>query len=152
MNILIQICVVLLGLLSGALLLIALGLLPYWQSLDSTMFKTVFSNNTPHIAGMMMPLGFSATGFTLLAAGFAVWKKQPGHLWMIAAAVFALCMFVTFPTYFRGANEALAAGTMSSRELAEELLRWQSIHWIRTASAILAGVCAMRALYARIPE
>ena len=85
MNIPTQMAAVLLGLLGGALLLIAMGLVPYWQSLDPTEFTELFRENSPIIAGIMMPLGFTAAGLTWLATGLAVWKKLPSRYWLIAA-------------------------------------------------------------------
>ena len=56
MNIPTQMAAVLLGLLGGALLLIAMGLVPYWQSLDPTEFTELFRENSPIIAGIMLSL------------------------------------------------------------------------------------------------
>lgn len=152
MNIFAQIAAVLLGVLGGGLLLLALGFLPYWQSLTPAEFTHLFSANVPFIAAAMKPIGFSAAGITWLATGLAMWKKLPSRWWLLAAAVFALCMLATFPTYFVGANAALAAGEMSAANITAELSRWQQVHWVRTVAAIAACVCAVRAGYARAPS
>ena len=151
MNILAQIATVLLGLLGGGLLLLGLGFLPYWQSLDPAEFTALFSANVPLIAAAMKPIGFSAAGITWLATGLAMWKKLPTRHWLLAASVFALCMLATFPVYFVGANAALAAGEMSAAAITAELVQWQQVHWVRTVAAILACLCAVRAGYARTP-
>ena len=72
MNIPAQISTVLLGLLGGALFLIAMGMVPYWQTLEASAFVPIFREHSSHIADFMMPLGFSATGLTWLAMGLAV--------------------------------------------------------------------------------
>ena len=77
MNIPTQIATVLLGFLAGALLLLAMGLVPYWQALDPASFVPVFRDNSAHIASFMMPLGFSATGLTWLALGVGHLEKDP---------------------------------------------------------------------------
>ena len=87
LNITAQIAALLLGLLGGGLLLLGLGLLPYWQSLDPVDFTQLFSGNVPLIGAAMKPLGFSATGITWLAMALAVWKKLPTRNWLIIASV-----------------------------------------------------------------
>ena len=56
MNIPAQIAAVLLGLLGGGLLLLGLGFLPYWQSLDPLEFTQLFSANVPLIAALRQNL------------------------------------------------------------------------------------------------
>ncbi len=147
MNTLAQIAALLLGLLGGALLLLALGLVPYWQSLQPLEFTQWISTNSHYIANTMKPIGFSATGVTLLATGLAVWKKLHTRYWLIAASVCALCMLATFPIYFAGTNAALASGTMSAQEAADTLSTWQIVHWVRTIAAIVGCFCAVKAGY-----
>lgn len=143
-----KIAAVLLGILSGGLLLLALGFLPYWRSLDPAEFTQLFSANVPLIASAMKPIGFSATIVTWLATGLAVWKKLPMQRWLIAASLFTLCMIATFPLYFAGTNAALAQGAMSATEITETLGQWQVVHWVRTIAAIAACFCAVSAGYA----
>lgn len=148
MHILAQLSAVLLGLLGGALLLLALAFVPYWQSLDPAAFTQWLGDNTHFIANAMIPIGFSATAVTLLATGWALWKKQPTRYWLIAASVCALCMILTFPLYFKATNAALASGTMAESDVIETLIQWQTVHWVRTIAAIAACFCAVRAGYA----
>lgn len=147
MNVVAQIAALLLGMLAGGLLLLGLGFLPYWQSLDPAEFTQLFGANVPFIAGAMKPLGFSATGVTLLAAGLAVWKKLPTRNWLIAASVFTLCMLLTFPVFFAGANASLAGGTLGAAEITKTLGQWQLVHWFRTIAAIAGCFCAVSAGY-----
>ncbi len=149
MNTLTQIAAVLLGLLGGGLLLLGLGFLPYWQSLDPSEFTQLFSANVPFIADAMKPLGFSSTAVILFVTVLALWKKHPTRYWLSVAAVCAVCMLITFPLYFVGANATLAAGSLSAAEISEELVQWQQIHWIRTVAAILGCFCAVSAGYAK---
>ena len=146
MNIPSQIATVLLGLLAGALLLLAMGLVPYWQALEPSSLVPIFRDNSAHIASFMMPLGFSATGITWLALGLAVWKKMPSRNWLIAASVCALCMLATFPIYFSGANAALAEGAVPATELSNALNQWQLVHWVRTVAALAGCICALKAV------
>ncbi len=148
MNIPTQIATVLLGLLAGALLLLAMGLVPYWQALEPASFVSIFRDNSGHIASFMMPLGFSATGITWVALGLAIWKKMPSKNWLIAASICALCMLATFPIYFSGANAALADGAVPATELANALSQWQLVHWVRTLAATAGCICALKAVQA----
>lgn len=146
MNIPAQIAAVLLGLLAGALSLLAMGMVPYWQTVDPAALVPAFRDNSAHIASFMMPLGFSATGLTWLALGLAIWKKLPSRTWLIAASVCALCMLATFPLYFSGANAALAGGQVAPDQIPNALSQWQSVHWIRTIAAMAGCICAVRAV------
>ena len=149
MNLIAQIAALLLGLLGGALLLLALAFVPYWQSLDPLEFTQWFGANLHFIADAMMPIGVSATGITLLATGLAVWNRLPTLRWLVAASVITLCMFATFPIYFSGVNAALAEGAMSAAEASQQLAQWQGVHWFRTVAAIAACFCAISAGYAK---
>ena len=139
------IAAVLLGLLGGALLILALGFVPYWKSLSPNEFTTLFQANTPFVAAAMIPIGFSATGLTLLAFALSQWKKRSNRHWLSAAAAFVVCMFVSFPLYFKETNGVLAAGTLSSEEVTNTLIQWSYVHWVRTMAAIAACICAVRA-------
>lgn len=147
MNIFTQLAVLLLGLLSGALLLLALAFVPYWQSLQPLEFTQWFGTNVHFIASVMKPLGFSATGVVWLATGLAVWKKLPTRHWLIAASVCAFIMLITFPAFFASANAALAEGAMSAAEITQKLAQWESVHWVRVIAAIAGCFCALKAGY-----
>ena len=146
MSLIIMAAAGLLGLLGGALLLLALGFAPYWQSLDPAEFSRLFGANAPIIGAAMMPLGFSAAGLTWLSTVLAVWKKLPSRIWLVAASICALCMIMVFPLYFAGANAALIAGEMSGAEITAELTRWEKMHWLRTIAAIVGCFCAINAV------
>ena len=148
MNIITQIATVLLGVLGGALLLLALAIAPYWQSLEPQAFSDWFSTNVHFIAGVMMPLGFSTAGMTWLATGLAVWKKQAGRYWLIGASVCALIMLIVFPLYFRETNALLASGTLPLNEVGATISQWLNVHWIRTTAAIVGCFCAMSSAFA----
>ena len=140
-NTLIQTATILLGLVSGAMLLIGIGLLPGWQNMNYAEFTQWFSINAPQIGALMKPLGMLATITTLAVGGLAIWQKLPNKCWFIAAAIGALCMALAFPLYFGTANELLTSGTLSAMEVHNELQQWQSIHWVRTIAAFTAFIC-----------
>ena len=135
-----------LGLLSGALLLLATGLVPYWQSLDPNPVTPIFKEQSQFIAAAMMPLGFAAAGVTWLATLFALWKKHESRYWLIAASVCALCMLTTFLLYFKETNSALASGSIAVADIPDVLSTWGFVHWMRTIAAILGCLCAIKAV------
>lgn len=147
MNTLSQAATTLMGLLVGGMVFIALGLVPYWRSLDPVEFASVFATSLPTVGGTMILLTILGTGTILLAAGLAAWKKQPSRNWLIGGAAGALIMLVTVPFYFGAANPLLAGGTLSAADLTAELATWQQMHWLRTIVGVLGLFCAIRAGY-----
>ncbi|MEL7051105.1 MAG: DUF1772 domain-containing protein [Cyanobacteria bacterium J06588_5] len=147
MNIFSQVATTLLGLLAGGMVLLALGLVPYWRSLDPVEFTPVFATSLPTVGGTMILLTILGTSTICLAAGLAAWKKQPSRNWLIGGAASALIMLVTVPFYFGAANPLLAGGTLSAAEITAELAKWQQMHWFRTIVGVLGLFCAIRAGY-----
>lgn len=147
MNIFSQVATTLLGLLTGGMVLIALGLVPYWRSLDPVEFTPVFATNLLTVGRTMVLLTILGTGAICLAAGLATWQIQPSRNWLIGGAAGALIMLVTVPFYFGTANPLLAGGTLSAAEITAELAKWQKMHWFRTIVGVLGLFCAIRAGY-----
>ncbi|GJL65372.1 MAG: hypothetical protein NPIRA05_03430 [Nitrospirales bacterium] len=147
-----QVATTLLGLLSGGMMLIALGLVPYWRSLDPAEFTSVFAASLPSVGGTMAALSVIGTVAIVVAAGLAARKKLPSRAWLSAGAAGAVIMLVTVPLYFGSANPLLAGGTLSESEIAAELATWQQMHWFRTIVGVLALLCSIRAGYARPGE
>lgn len=142
-----QISTVLFGLLAGGMLLIALGLVPYWRSLNPDEFTSAFATSLPTIGGTMALLTVLATLSLVIAASLAVWKKAPSRNWILAAALAAVAMLITVPIYFAAANPLLAGGSLGGNEITAELATWQQMHWLRTVVGIIGLFCAVRAGY-----
>lgn len=147
MNIFSQAATTLLGLLTGGMVLIALGLVPYWRSLDPSEFTPVFATSLPTVGGTMILLTVLGTASIVLAAGLAAWKKLPSRNWLMAGAAGTVIMLVTVPFYFGAANPLLAGGTLGALEITAELAKWQQMHWFRTVFGVLGLFCAIRAGY-----
>lgn len=140
-----QFALTMFGLLTGGMLLIATGLVPYWRSLDPAEFTQVFGPSLTTVGGTMIVLTILGTGSMVLAAGLAIWKKKPERLWLAVGAVAALIMLVCVPIYFGAANPLLAGGTLEPEAIIAELATWQQMHWFRTIVGILGLFCAVRA-------
>jgi len=144
-----QVATTLLGLLAGGMVLIALGLVPYWRAIDPAEFTTAFAASLPTVGGTMMILTLLATGSMILAAGVSTWKKAATSRWLIGGAVGTLVMLITVPLYFGAANSLLASGELGASEISSELAKWQQLHWFRTAVSVVALYCAVRSGYAQ---
>ena len=141
-----QLAAVLLGLLGGAMVLIALALVPYWQSLPALEFAQWFAANSHFIAAVMLPLAMAAGLLTLVATALAWRARHPARYEWGVAAVCVLISILMFPLYFRETNAAFAGGFMAAPEITAELVRWQWMHWIRTFAALAACCCAVAAI------
>ena len=147
MNIFLQIATTLLALLTGGMVLIAFGLVPYWRSLEPSEFTVAFSTSLPTVGGTMIILTVLSTPAIVAAAAIATWKKLPSRNLLIAGALAALIMLATVPLYFGTANSLLAGGTLSANEIADELVHWQKMHWFRTIMGVAGLFCVVRAGY-----
>lgn len=148
MKCLTQLAALMLGLISGAMLFIALALVPYWQSLEPLVFTQWFGDNSHFIARVMLPLGVSTALLVWLTSGVALWKKHPQKYLFIIAALCALTMAAVFPLYFRETNAAFAEGALDAQQVTETLIQWQRIHWLRTGAAIVGCFCLLRVIFA----
>ncbi len=63
-----------------------------------------------------------------------------------AYAVLALVILSTYPLYFQHANASFAEASVTHEALPEELARWASWHWFRTAIGLVALASALLAL------
>ena len=77
MPLLIQPAAFLLGLLTGAMLLIGVSLVPYWSSLEPLEFSRWFSAHSGLIGRLMVPLGALATVTVVLAVA---WQPSAAFL------------------------------------------------------------------------
>lgn len=146
-NRLAQLATVSLGLLTGAMLLLALGLVPYWRSLEPSEFTRVYDSSLPDVGGTLMILTIVATGTAVAAAAVAWLVELPARSWLTASALGTLLMLATVPLYFAGANADLSEGQLTPAQIADELAAWNRMHWLRTAIGLVSLVCAVRAGY-----
>jgi hypothetical protein len=135
-----------LGLLAGAMLLIALAVVPFWSALEPAAFALWFREYAPLLGRTMIPLGALAAVFALLAAAAARPVASPRFRWSAAAAALAVGVGALYPLYFGAANDAIAGGGLAPAEIAAELARWRTWHWVRTTAGVLGFLAALRAL------
>jgi hypothetical protein len=138
----------LLGLLAGAMLLIALAVAPFWQSLPPAEFRAWFAANAFRIGRLMIPLG-AAAALAAVAAALAA-RGLPARRSHLRAAACALGVAAITLAVNEPANERFAAlGDAETRTL---LARWVAWHWVRVALGVGGFLAALRALTGTRPR
>lgn len=135
-----------LGLLAGAMLLIAVAIAPFWAALEPMEFARWFQQYSPLLGRVMLPLGASSTLLVLAAAWFARSASPSSFPWLALAAALAVGVAAVYPLYFTSANAALASGSLDASQVAAELGRWRAWHWARTGAGALSFLAALRGL------
>jgi MFS family permease len=143
-TLLILTCLVL-GLLTGGMLMIGVSLVSFWKSLSPSEFQAWFRSHSHLIGRVMIPLGIGGVAATL-AAVVACWRG-PARRWLLIAALSATGVMLTYPLVFASTNAAFVAGGLSDSETRALLTRWERWHWVRTGLGALAFVAALRALH-----
>jgi len=132
-----------LGLLAGAMLLIALAIVPFWVTLEPIEFARWFRTYSPLLGRVMLPLGASATLLAVIAASFVRPVFSAASCWLVSAAALPVAAVGTYPLYFSSSNAALAGGRLEEGQVSAELLRWRTWHWVRTVAGLLAFLAAL---------
>lgn len=141
-----QASVLLLGLLVGAMLLIAVAIAPYWRALPPAEFRTWFAANSHRIGGLMIPLGMGATICTVAALLLGL-GTQGRRGWLLVAALSAVAVVAITMVVNEPANELFAtAGALTDGQTSALLERWVVWHWIRVTLGLVGFGAAIRAL------
>jgi uncharacterized membrane protein YphA (DoxX/SURF4 family) len=123
--------VVLLGLLAGAMLLIAVAFVGYWQSLDPETFLTWFATHAHRIGGLMIPLGVAATA-AAIGSAVVTWRiGGPVRAWALTSAGLAVLVVVVYFAAHAPRNTAFAARSVAPENVSRELGAWATWHWVR---------------------
>jgi hypothetical protein len=135
-----------LGLLAGAMLLIAVAVVPFWKELPPALFRVWFAKTAPLIRALMVPLGGVGALLTLaaLVSGWQEWGARRALALAAAAtlAVVAITLLVNEP-----ANALFARpGALTDPETVALLDRWARWHWVRAAFGVVAFASSLRAL------
>jgi len=128
----------LLGIFAGAMLVIGVSLVGYWQSLEPRTFLDWFAANADRIGGLMLPLGAAATLAALGSAAFTWPSGGRARRWAAASAVLAVSILVVYFVVHAPRNAAFTSGAMPPERVPGELAVWARWHWVR----VLLGVAA----------
>jgi hypothetical protein len=140
----------LLGLTTGAMLLIGTGLVPYWASLPPADYRTTFS--AMDLGRIMLPLGIGS--FVITATALALLIREPGarRTWVATATVCWAIPMLAYPFVFEPLNLRIAGNAvLTSDEVFQLLHRWQALHWARTALGLAAFVSMLAGVTSHDP-
>jgi hypothetical protein len=131
------------GMLAGAMLLIKLVLVPFWQGVPPREFRTWFGRHSRRIRALMVPLGAAGVGTAIVTTAVeATTDGAPGSAVVAAGAsagVVAVTMRVNEP-----ANEKLEQIDFDDAETTALLERWARWHDLRVGLGLLATVAAAK--------
>ena len=138
------------GLLVGALLLEAVLLVPYWQSLPPERFSALHREFGPRLYRFFAPITTAATS---IAVGTAIAALLTSHAQWAAGgtALCLLAMLLLYIAYFAKANARLATAAhhpenLDPLYLTTELSRWGQIHLLRVAIGLAGFASSLYAL------
>ena len=142
----------LLGILSGAMLLIALSFLLIWQSLPPVAFLEVFAVHAQFIGAYMVPLGGAATAAAVLAA-IGTWRLGgTARSASLIAAAASVALGLLYPLLFSELNASFVARSIALSDVPDALARWASWHWVRTTLGVVAFAAELVAIRASSPR
>jgi NADH:ubiquinone oxidoreductase subunit H len=134
------------GLLTGAMLLIGSSLVGFWKSLTPSEFLSWFASHSSRLGLIMIPLG-TITVLVSLAAAAVLWRGPARQRrFALIAALCALCVMVSYPIFFAGANASFIAGGLPDSVVRALLDQWAVWHWGRTLLGLAGFVAAILAL------
>ena len=130
------------GAFIGAMILIGIVLVPFWQVSEPQVFLDWFSKYSSTIGGMMIPLG---PGVLVLAIATYFLSANNKKLWGLTA-IFILINVLYFPIYYLPTNNSFAEQTIELASISSELSTWINLHWQRVFFASLALVTSIIAV------
>src|SRR5438093_8563443 len=87
-----RVSALLLGLVTGAMLFIAVALVPFWRALPPAEFRAWFAANVFQIGALMFPLGVAAA--IASATSFVLGRRLPSRTWRLTAAAGAVAVVI----------------------------------------------------------
>jgi Domain of unknown function (DUF1772) len=139
---------VLAGLLTGAMILIDVVLLPFWRGVPPEQFRTWFVAHSDRIRTLMIPLGAGAAAVSASSAVVQTAKGARGGAASVGAAAAVGVVAVTI-TVNEPINHRFTAEHLTDAETAHLLERWARWHRLRVALGVLATLGAGAALMGR---
>ena len=130
----------------GAMLLIALVLVPFWQAFAPSVFLDWFRTYAASLGSLMLPFG---PGVLILAI-FALALNRDRKLWWGLTILLTVANILYFPVYFLPTNNAFVEQTIPIAEVSGELNNWLNYHWQRiffaTGGLITSAIAVSRTM------
>jgi hypothetical protein len=140
------------GLLTGAMLLIGISIVGFWKSLTPSDFVSWFASHSSRLGVIMVPLGTITLLLSLVAVAISWRLRSKQRQWTMIAALCALCVMVSYPVFFAGANASFIAGDLSDSAIRALLDKWAVWHWGRTFLGLVGFVAEILALQSSATE
>ncbi len=137
-----QLIIALNGAFIGAMVLIGVVLVPFWQSSEPQTFLNWFTEYGNTIGGIMIPLG---PGVLILSILTFFLSSENKKLWALTS-VFILINVIYFPAYYLPTNSSFAEQTIALTQVSAELSTWLSFHWQRVLFASFALITSIMAV------
>ncbi len=133
-----------LGLFVGSMLTEAMILVPYWRSMEPSVFLQLHGTLGPQLYRYFAPLTIAATVIPLVTAVACRLTGQENRGFALGTAGLMLGILGIYFFYFKAANESFKTGSVGIDGLAAELRRWAAWHGLRTViSSIAFGLSLM---------
>jgi hypothetical protein len=139
----------LLGLFTGAMLVIGVSFVGYWQSLEPSAFLNWFAANAGRIGGLMLPLGAAATLAALGSAAVTWSSGDRARWWSTASAVLTVSILVVYFVVHAPRNAAFSSAGLPPERVTGELAAWARWHWVRVTLGMAAFWTQLVAIRAR---
>jgi hypothetical protein len=141
-----EVSVALLGILAGAMLMVGVSIVGYWQSLEASVFVDTFGEHALRVNSLIVPLTIVAVLTTALTAAGTWITQAPNRAWFVAAAALVVAAGLLHPLYFMKAQDALSASGAAPEKITEFLSSWRNWQWLRVGLCFAALVASIRGL------
>lgn len=128
--------------ISFVYLFLAIGIVPYWQTLSGAEIQAWFQNHFGRFAVLMGPVHILSI-ITIVTA-YVMHRKEAGvlrWLWLVALITLFICQFFNFVVYGANFNPSLQSGTLDPDAALTLFDRWDFWHIVRTISVCISMVC-----------
>ncbi len=125
-------------------LLIAIALVPYWQSLSGSDLQSWWAGPFTRFSYLMVPVHLLSIISIIVA--FSLHRNTTGTikiLWVIALITLLVCQGFNFTLHGSVYNLALQSGSLSDLEALAIFEDWDFYHTIRTISVCVSAFCLM---------
>jgi len=127
------------GLFAGAMLLIALAIVPYWQSLDPQVFHNWFLLHAHHLGDAMVPLLMASVSLSAVTFALAFRLKRKSRLLSAGAFFSLMAILVIYMIANRPVNSVLLNGeSLSAITIRNSLAAWRFWHWVRVLFGVVS--------------
>lgn len=126
------------ALFTGGCFLILFVLVPFWQQSSAENFLSWFSVNSSNIAITMLPLEVIPLLLSVITYSITFKNKDNSRKWWFFNLLSNIAILLLFFVYFMPANSSMHSGTIAIENVANELVKWEKYHIVRTFLTILS--------------